>query len=82
MVFWCYVRFYWFTLGFTVLQQPYENYSDFDFNIPIGRHGDSYDRYLIRIQEMREAISIVNQALSTIVEGPVKIDNNKLSTPS
>jgi len=60
---------------------PYENYNDFDFNIPVGRHGDCYDRYLIRIQEMRESISIVNQCLSKMVDGPIRIDNYKLMAP-
>jgi len=60
---------------------PYENYDDFSFSIPVGRHGDCYDRYLIRIQEMRESISIIRQALSQIPEGAVRIDNYKLMTP-
>jgi NADH dehydrogenase I D subunit len=60
---------------------PYENYSDFSFNIPVGRHGDCYDRYLIRIQEMRESIKIIKQALSTLPKGAIKIDNYKLLAP-
>jgi NADH dehydrogenase (ubiquinone) Fe-S protein 2 len=61
---------------------PYENYSNFDFNIPVGRHGDCYDRYLIRIQEMRESIAIIRQCISTIPEGLIKTDNYKFTPPS
>jgi len=60
---------------------PYENYDEFNFQIPVGRHGDCYDRYLIRIQEMRESISIIQQALANIKEGPIKVENFKISTP-
>lgn len=60
---------------------PYENYEEFNFNIPIGRHGDCYDRYLIRIQEMRESLAIVQQCLANIPEGPVKVENYKIISP-
>jgi len=60
---------------------PYENYDEFNFQIPVGRHGDCYYRYLIRIQEMRESISIIQQALANIKEGPIKVENFKISTP-
>jgi len=59
----------------------YENYPDFDFNIPVGRHGDCYDRYLIRIQEMRESIGIITQCINNIPQGSVKIDNYKFIAP-
>lgn len=68
-------------LGIYVYQPLMKNYTDFDFNIPIGRHGDCYDRYLIRIQEMRESISIIKQAISNIPSGAIKIDNYKFMAP-
>jgi NADH dehydrogenase (ubiquinone) Fe-S protein 2 len=61
---------------------PYEIYNFIDFNIPIGRNGDCYDRYLIRITEMRESIRIIQQCLNAIPQGLIKIDNYKLVPPS
>ena len=46
--------------------QPYETYSEYKFSIPIGKNGDCYDRYLLRIQEMRESISIIKQAIQKL----------------
>lgn len=48
-------------LGIYCVATPYENYDEFNFQIPVGRHGDCYDRYLIRIQEMRESILLYNK---------------------
>ena len=62
--------------------QPYEIYDSSNFNIPVGTNGDCYDRYLIRIQEMRESLVIINQCLNKIPEGPVKVDNFKIVPPS
>ena len=56
-------------------------YNDLDFQIPVGRHGDCYDRYLIRIQEMRESIHIIKQCLEQIPEGPCKVENFKIISP-
>lgn len=56
----------------------YENYDNFEFNIPVARHGDSYDRYLIRINEMRESIKIINQCLDSIEDTAIKVENNKI----
>ncbi len=61
---------------------PYEIYSNLDFNIPIGKNGDCYDRYLIRIFEMRESIKIIFQCINEIPEGPYKGLDNKLVYPS
>ncbi len=61
---------------------PYENYINFDFNIPVGRYGDCYDRYLIRVEEMRQSIKIIAQALTKIPQGPIKIQNNKIVPPT
>jgi NADH-quinone oxidoreductase subunit D len=51
--------------------QPYANYSKFDFEIPVGTNGDTYDRYLVRMQEMRQSMRIVEQAVNGIPEGPI-----------
>jgi NADH-quinone oxidoreductase subunit D len=62
--------------------QPYEVYDQLDFDIPIGKHGDCYDRYLVRMAEMRESIKIINQCLAKIPDGPVMTDNAKVAPPS
>jgi NADH-quinone oxidoreductase subunit D len=51
--------------------QPYANYSKFDFEIPVGTNGDTYDRYLVRVAEMRQSIRIIEQAVGGIPEGPI-----------
>ena len=61
--------------------QPYECYDQFDFDIPIGKNGDCYDRYLCRIEEMRESVKIINQCLSSMPKGPVKSMDNKITPP-
>ncbi len=50
--------------------EPYETYSDYNFFVPIGKNGDCYDRYLLRIQEMRESIKIIKQAIDKIYKNP------------
>jgi NADH dehydrogenase (ubiquinone) Fe-S protein 2 len=62
--------------------QPYEIYSCIDFDIPVGINGDCYDRYLIRVNEMRESLKIIEYCINNIPETPVKIDNFKISIPS
>jgi NADH dehydrogenase (ubiquinone) Fe-S protein 2 len=62
--------------------QPYEVYESMDFDIPVGTNGDCYDRYLVRVNEMRQSIRIINQCLNNMPNGPIKVDNNKISTPS
>ncbi len=65
--------------------QPYECYNDMDFDIPIGKNGDCYDRYLIRMQEMRESVKImkqcVNRLLGTEKTGPVSSGDGKIVPP-
>jgi NADH-quinone oxidoreductase subunit D len=51
--------------------QPYAAYSDFDFEIPTGENGDTYDRYLVRMAEMRQSLRIIDQAINGIPEGPI-----------
>ena len=62
--------------------QPYDCYADLDFDIPIGKNGDCYDRYLVRIWEMRESLKIIHQCIEKMPGGPVKIDSNKITPPS
>jgi NADH dehydrogenase (ubiquinone) Fe-S protein 2 len=62
--------------------QPYDVYSEMNFQIPVGVNGDCYDRYLIRVQEMRESLKIINQAIQLIPFGHIKIDDRKISAPS
>ena len=62
--------------------QPYECYDQLDFKIPIGKNGDCYDRYLCRIEEMRESVKIINQCLDSIPKGPIKTLDGKISFPS
>ena len=52
--------------------QPYETYSELNFNIPVGTNGDCYDRYLCRIEEMRESVAIIQQIINCLQTGPVK----------
>ena len=63
--------------------QPYECYSEFEFDIPIGKNGDNYDRYCIRMEEMRQSIRIMKQCINRLHEtpGPVVIDDHKISPP-
>ena len=61
--------------------QPYDCYNQFDFKIHIGKNGDCYDRYLCRIDEMRESVKIINQCISQIPKGPIKTLDGKISPP-
>jgi NADH-quinone oxidoreductase subunit D len=62
--------------------QPYDAYADMDFDIPIGKHGDCYDRYLIRMIEMRESVKIIHQCIDKMPDGPCKSENNKVTPPA
>ena len=61
--------------------QPYEIYGELDFDVPIGKNGDSYDRYLIRVQEMYESIKIIEQCIAKIPEGEVVTDDKRAAPP-
>jgi len=65
--------------------QPYECYSELEFDIPVGKNGDNYDRQLIRMEEMRQSIRIMKQCLDRLRrpegQGPVSVDNNKVVPP-
>src|SRR3954463_8002818 len=60
---------------------PYSSYEDFDFRVPVGTVGDHYDRYRVRIAEMRESLKIVEQALDGLPEGPYITHNRKIALP-
>ncbi len=62
--------------------QPYEVYDKMHFDVPIGKNGDSYDRYLIRVAEMYESIKIINQCVEQMPEGEVFTDDGKIAPPS
>lgn len=61
--------------------QPYEVYAEMDFDIPVGKTGDCYARYLVRMAEMHESLKIMKQCLNNLPEGPVKVDDYKVSPP-
>jgi NADH-quinone oxidoreductase subunit D len=60
---------------------PYSSYDHFDFKIPIGTVGDCYDRYRVRVAEIRESCAIVRQAIEGLPEGPYMTDNRKVALP-
>ena len=62
--------------------EPYDVYDRMDFAVPVGTRGDCYDRYMIRIEEMRESLRIISQCLDAMPNGPVRIDDRKISPPS
>jgi NADH-quinone oxidoreductase subunit D len=61
--------------------QPYANYSEFDFEVPVGQSGDTYDRYLVRMQEMRQSLRILEQAVGKIPEGLIMAKVPKVLKP-
>ncbi len=62
--------------------QPYDVYDKMDFDVVIGKNGDCYDRYLCRIEEMRQSVKIMQQAVRQMPGGPVKTDDRKVAPPS
>jgi NADH-quinone oxidoreductase subunit D len=61
--------------------QPYCSYEDFEFTIPVGTVGDNYDRYHVRLEEMRQSVRIIAQALEGLPEGPYITDDRKYALP-
>ena len=61
--------------------QPYDVYDRMDFDIPVGKNGDCYDRYLVRIEEMRQSLRIMRQCLDEMPEGPVRVNDHKIAPP-
>ncbi|HKE78483.1 MAG TPA: NADH-quinone oxidoreductase subunit D [Solirubrobacteraceae bacterium] len=60
---------------------PYSSYEDFDFKVPIGTHGDNYDRFFVRMLEMKESVKIIEQALDGLPEGPFITEDRKVALP-
>ena len=63
-------------------KQPYEVYSEMEFDVFTGTNGDCFDRYLIRVGEMRESLKIIMQCLNKMPDGPVKVDDRKITPPT
>jgi NADH-quinone oxidoreductase subunit D len=61
--------------------QPYSGYEAYDFEVPLGTHGDVYDRYLVRMEEMRQSLRIVQQAMDKLPMGPWRSNNRKYVPP-
>ncbi|HEX5138986.1 MAG TPA: NADH dehydrogenase (quinone) subunit D [Planctomycetota bacterium] len=63
------------------LKRPYLAYETYDFEVPVGSVGDAYDRYLVRIEEMKESTKILRQAIGKMPGGPVNVEDSKISLP-
>ena len=61
--------------------QPYDVYDEMDFDIPVGKNGDCYDRYLVRVEEMYQSLRIIKQAIEKMPTGAVKSEDSKISPP-
>ena len=64
--------------------QPYEVYDRLEFNVPVGKEGDSYDRYLVRMAELRESNKLIKQCVTWLKSnpGPVMVDSHKVAPPA
>ena len=62
--------------------EPYEVYDELSFDVPLGTNGDCYDRYLIRMEEMRQSLRIILECINKMPTGPVKIDDAKITPPA
>jgi NADH-quinone oxidoreductase subunit D len=60
---------------------PYLDYETYDFDVPVGTHGDVYDRYLVRMEEMRQSVRIIEQAIARLPDGPVNVDDHRVILP-
>ncbi len=61
--------------------QPYDVYEKMDFDIPVGKNGDCFDRYMVRMEEMRQSLKIIRQALAQMPSGPVRVNDRKVMPP-
>jgi len=61
--------------------RPYLGYDEYDFDIPVGKVGDTYDRYLVRLEEMRQSVRILLQALDSVPDGPINVSDPAVILP-
>jgi NADH-quinone oxidoreductase subunit D len=61
--------------------RPYLGYDEYDFDVPVGSRGDVYDRYLVRVEEMRQSVRIIDQALDRLPDGPINLDDYQIVLP-
>lgn len=61
--------------------EPYSGYENYEFDVPLGENGDVYDRYLVRVEEMRQSARILKQALANLPDGPIRCADRKISLP-
>lgn len=61
--------------------RPYYDYETYDFDVPVGEHGDIYDRYLCRMEEMRQSVKILRQAIQRLPGGPINVDDPRIILP-
>jgi len=61
--------------------RPYLGYDEYDFDVPVGAHGDVYDRYMVRLEEMRQSTRILKQALDRLPDGPLNVDDRRVILP-
>src|SRR5881296_1564982 len=61
--------------------EPYSGYETYEFDVPVGATGDAYDRYLVRLEEMRQSVKILEQALRRLPDGPIAVDDPKITLP-
>ncbi|HCK60716.1 MAG TPA: NADH-quinone oxidoreductase subunit D [Gemmatimonadetes bacterium] len=62
--------------------RPYYDYETYDFEVPVGQHGDCYDRYLCRMEEMEQSVSLIRQAMSRLPGGPINVEDPGITLPS
>ncbi len=62
--------------------EPYSGYEHYEFDVPVGSEGDAYDRYLVRFEEMRQSVRILDQALRRLPDGPIDVDDPKITLPN
>lgn len=61
---------------------PYYDYESYDFEVPVGQHGDCYDRYLVRMEEMSQSVRILHQALDRLPDGPIDVEDPRITLPT
>ena len=61
---------------------PYYDYDTYDFEVPVGQHGDCYDRYLVRMEEMRQSVRILHQAMDRLPGGPMDVQDPLVTLPT